>query len=73
MKIIFKSSWNIFYNASEIFRSEGILGFFSGLVPRLLFEASTIAIANTIAYFMKSYLVEDKAIDAAIDLLASVS
>lgn len=37
------SSWNIFHNAMEIYRGEGISGFFNGLIPRMLFEVSTIA------------------------------
>jgi len=37
------SSWNIFANALEIYRSDGISGFFYGLIPRMLFEVSTIA------------------------------
>lgn len=66
------SSWNVFQNTVEIYRGEGIAGFFSGLIPRLLFEASTIAIANTIAYLIKTYVFEEKEIDALIDLVASL-
>lgn len=66
------SSWNVFSNSVEIYKSEGIAGFFSGLIPRLLFEASTIAIANTIAYLIKTYVFEEKDIDGLIDLVASL-
>jgi len=37
------SSWNIFQNAIEIYKAEGISGFFDGLIPRLLFDISSIA------------------------------
>lgn len=66
------SSWNVFQNTTEIFNNEGWGGFFSGLVPRLLFEASTIAITNTLAYMIKTYIFEDKDIDALIDTITSV-
>ncbi|CAF0974542.1 unnamed protein product [Brachionus calyciflorus] len=66
------SSWNIFHNISEIYRSEGVLGFFSGLIPRLLFEASTIALTSSLAYLIKTYIYEDKDIDALIDLFSSL-
>lgn len=53
------SSWNIFHNAMEIYKGEGISGFFNGLIPRMLFEVSTIAIASTVAYSIKTYIFED--------------
>lgn len=66
------SSWNVFQNTVEIYKGEGIAGFFSGLIPRLLFEASTIALTNGIAFLIKSYIFEDKDIDALIDLFSSL-
>lgn len=45
---------------------------FSGLIPRLLFEASTIAIANAIVYVAKKYIFEDKEFDTIVDLFASL-
>lgn len=53
------SSWNIFQNAIEIYKGEGISGFFNGLIPRLLFEASSIAIASSLAYALKTYVFEE--------------
>lgn len=44
----------------------------SGLVPRVLFEASTIAITNVLAYLIKNYVFEDKEVDTFIDLFSSV-
>lgn len=53
------SSWNIFQNALEIYRGEGISGFFNGLIPRMLFEVSTVAIASGVAYTLKTYILDD--------------
>lgn len=66
------SSWNIFQNIGEIYRTEGILGFFSGLVPRILFEASTIALTNAIAYVIKTYVFDEKDFDGVIELTSSL-
>lgn len=71
------SSWNIFQNAIEIYRGEGISGFFNGLIPRVLFEVSAIAIASGLAYSLKTYVFEDgepqqdKIIDMASSLFAN--
>lgn len=54
------SSWNVFQNAIEIYKCEGISGFFSGLIPRLLFQMSTIALTSGLAYVMKNYVFEDE-------------
>jgi len=66
------SSWNVFQNIGEIYRTEGILGFFSGLVPRILFEASTIGLTNALAYLIKNYVFDDKDFDGIIDLFSSL-
>jgi len=66
------SSWNVFHNIVEIYRGEGLAGFFSGLIPRLLFEISSISITSLIIYFCKNYIVDMKEIDGFIDLIASI-
>lgn len=68
------SSWNIFQNALEIYKSEGISGFFNGLIPRLLFEVSSIAIASSLVYVIKSYVIEDEKLqnDKLIDMSAGL-
>lgn len=45
---------------SEVWEKEGILGFFSGLIPRLLGEVLTIWLANAITYTINSYILSDK-------------
>lgn len=54
------SSWNIFHNALEIYRGEGISGFFNGLIPRMLFDVSMITIAGGLAYILKKYVLNDE-------------
>lgn len=69
------SSWNIFHNALEIYRGEGISGFFNGLIPRMLFEVSTIAIAGGFAYALKTYAFNDEKFrenDKIIDMGAAL-
>lgn len=66
------SSWNIFKNGLEIYRHEGIQGFFDGLVPRLVFEASTIAMTGAITYFVSCYIIDSKEYDGIINLISSL-
>jgi carrier protein len=41
---------------SEIWKNEGILGFFSGIVPRLIGEVLTIWLANMLTYVVSNYM-----------------
>lgn len=66
------SSWNVVQNIREIYKTEGVSGFFDGLIPRLLFEASAIAISNGLIYLFKTYILEEKEFDMFIDLMASL-
>ena len=42
------------------------------MIPRLLFEASAIAISNGLIYLFKTYILEEKEFDMFIDLMASL-
>ncbi|XP_064603417.1 mitochondrial carrier homolog 1-like [Liolophura sinensis] len=44
----------------EIYENDGIMGFFAGLVPRLIGEALTVWLANILSHIINTYLVEDK-------------
>lgn len=66
------SSWNIIKNGLEIYRYEGVQGFFDGLMPRLLFEASTIALTSSLTYFVSFYIIDCKDYDGIITLLSSL-
>lgn len=67
--IILKYIWNecdpficysgIFSSIIEIFRENGILGFFSGIVPRILGEIASTVIASSLTFIVNSYLVND--------------
>lgn len=65
------SSWNVFSNFVVIYKNDGFSGFFSGLVPRLLFEASTIALTSFLTYFIKTYVFDEKELELVVDLFAS--
>lgn len=66
------SSWNIFKNAVEIYKFEGVQGFFNGLIPRLLFETSTIVLTGAITYFVSFYIIDSKEYDGIINLISSI-
>nr|CAD7395344.1 unnamed protein product [Timema poppensis] len=44
----------------HIYHEEGLLGFFSGLMPRLLGELVALVISSTITYFINSYIISDR-------------
>lgn len=43
----------------EIYKENGILGFFSGLAPRILGDIISILLANTLAYAVNTYIVDE--------------
>jgi mitochondrial carrier len=67
------SSWNVFQNTIVIYKHDGLAGFFSGLVPRILFEASTIALTSFLSYIVKTYIFEDKEVELFVEMFSSVS
>lgn len=50
----------IFSSIKEIFHENGIPGFFSGVVPRILGEVSSLFIATSLTFVVNSYLVDDQ-------------
>lgn len=50
----------IFSSIREIFHENGILGFFSGIVPRILGEIGSAVIASSLTFIVKSYLMNDR-------------
>jgi len=66
------SSWNVIQNTTQIYKGEGILGFFGGLVPRLCFEVSAIIITNTCTYLFRIYVSRDKEITFISELASAM-
>jgi len=44
----------------QIYKDEGILGFFSGLIPRLLFDISCVVVASTATYLIGRHFIREK-------------
>ncbi|KAL5282219.1 MTCH2 family protein [Megaselia abdita] len=47
-------------SAIEIYKDGGILGFFSGIIPKLLFEVACLVLSNSTVYIINKYLIKDK-------------
>nr|CAH7754771.1 unnamed protein product [Callosobruchus chinensis] len=50
----------IFSSVKEIYHQNGVLGFFSGLIPRLLGDILSLLLATSLTYAVSHYLVEDR-------------
>lgn len=44
----------------QIYTDEGILGFFSGLIPRLIFDISCVVVASTATYLIGRHFIREK-------------
>lgn len=44
----------------QIYRDEGILGFFSGLIPRLVFDITCVVVASTATYLVGRHFIREK-------------
>ncbi|NP_001187386.1 mitochondrial carrier homolog 2 [Ictalurus punctatus] len=49
----------VFDSTITVYREEGILGFFAGLIPRLLGDIFSLWICNMLAHFINSYAIDD--------------
>jgi len=54
---------SIFNGFFSILEENGIFGFWSGLIPRLLGEVGVLGITSTLNFIVKNYVVEDKDIN----------
>ncbi|CAH1101174.1 unnamed protein product [Psylliodes chrysocephalus] len=50
----------IFGSVKEIYRENGMLGFFSGLIPRLLGDILSLLLASSLTYAINTYIIEEK-------------
>lgn len=53
---IFSSIWS---SVKEIFSEEGLFGFFSGLIPKLLCDLTCIALTSTTCYLVNKYYISE--------------
>lgn len=44
----------------QIYKDEGILGFFSGLIPRLVFDVTCVVVASTATYMVGRHLIRER-------------
>lgn len=51
---------SIFGSIKEIYKTEGVLGFFSGLVPKLLCDVVCLVLTSTTVFVLNKYLIKDK-------------
>ncbi|XP_063239461.1 mitochondrial carrier homolog 2-like [Bacillus rossius redtenbacheri] len=61
----------IFASIGEIYREEGIMGFFKGLVPRLLGELIALIISSTFTHFVNNLLVKDREFQSYVSITSS--
>lgn len=54
---IYKS---ILGSIAEIYRTEGIMGFFSGLVPKLLCDVACLVLTSSTVFLLNKYVIKDK-------------
>jgi len=66
------SSINIFQNFHEIYRQQGIGGFFVGLIPRWFLEISTIVISNVLIHLLKTQMPTQQEMIPLYEYMASV-
>lgn len=63
----------MFGSVVQIYRENGVLGFFSGLIPRLLGDILSILLANTLTYAVNTYVIEEAELKAYSSATLSVS
>lgn len=45
---------------AQIYKDEGILGFFSGAIPRLLFDVTCVVVGSTASYLIARHFIREK-------------
>lgn len=51
---------SLFGSIIEIYKDSGIAGFFSGILPRLLFEVACLVLSSSTVYILNKYFIKDK-------------
>jgi len=47
-------------SVAEIWKTEGIAGFFAGLVPKLLCDVACLVLSSSTIYILNKYVIKDK-------------
>lgn len=63
---------SIFGSIVQIYKDEGIMGFFSGIIPRLLFDVTCVVVASTATYLVGRHFIREKEGRAYFGSLSSV-
>ncbi|XP_075158029.1 mitochondrial carrier homolog 2-like [Haematobia irritans] len=53
---------SILGSIAEIYKHEGISGFFSGILPKILYEVSCVVLTSPTVFLLSKYLIKDKLI-----------
>ncbi|XP_075158028.1 mitochondrial carrier homolog 2-like [Haematobia irritans] len=53
---------SILGSIAEIYKHEGIAGFFSGILPKILYEVSCVVLTSPTVFLLSKYLIKDKLI-----------
>lgn len=67
------SSYNLVQNITEIYRQEGIAGFFSGLIPRWLSDVIAIVVTNFLIHLLQTQVSAQGEITSLYEYMASLS
>lgn len=54
----------IFNSIRSVYDESGILGYFAGIIPRVLGEVATLALCNSLIFLVNNYIIEDKTLTA---------
>lgn len=61
-----------FGSIAEVYKQNGILGYFSGLIPRLVGDVFFILLASTLTYSVNCYLTDDNELQSYSQATMSV-
>ncbi|KAI3389879.1 hypothetical protein SNEBB_005555 [Seison nebaliae] len=50
------SPWNVFSNVEAIYRNDGLTGMFSGIIPVILWEVSTVTLTNLLLFILQNQI-----------------
>lgn len=63
---LYRGLWQ---SAKEIWKNEGIMGLYSGIVPRLIVDLGCMIITGTVTYFVSKYIVKNSTIRSNVDTI----